>query len=277
MQLAVQPGLDDPWVERADPRPAPEPRTVIEEVSFGVRRGQFIGVVGPSGAGKTTLALTLAGLIPPSTGEVLIGGEPLAGPDPRISLVPQHSQLFNESAAYNQRYADPDADDNELELAARLAQIHDVIAALPDGYETVLGQQGHRLSGGERQRLSIARALLRRPQVLIFDEATGNLDPASEGRLHHALRSVLAARDITLVAVTHRLATVRSADRILLIVDGRLRARGRPTSSGPRRSTAACNGCRTTHDPARLYPMSCTKRSSWRRLRHSNTPSQWAP
>lgn len=226
VRLAVNRGLDVPWEDPAETVPAPTARSVIEDMSFEVRRGEFIGVVGPSGAGKTTLALTLAGLIQPSEGEVLLAGETLAGPDPRIALVPQPSQFFNESVTYNLRYADPEADAEEIERMARVAQVHDVISALPNGYETILGQSGHRLSGGERQRLSITRALLRRPEVLILDEATGHLDSDSEHRLHAALKTILASRDITLIAITHRLVTVRSADRILLVVDGRLQAEG---------------------------------------------------
>jgi ATP-binding cassette subfamily B protein len=142
-----------------------------------------------------------------------------------IGVVSQDPHLFHETVAENLRYAKPDATQAEMEAAARAARIHDVIAAMPDGYRTVVGERGHRLSGGEQQRLAIARMLLKDPAIVILDEATSNLDSENEAAVQQALATALHGR--TSLVIAHRLSTITDADRILVIDDGRLVEQGR--------------------------------------------------
>lgn len=200
-------------------------RDVLERIDLAIAPGETVALVGASGAGKTTLANLIPRLYDVSDGAVLIDGndvrdltlESLRG---AIGAVPQDPHLFHESIGENLRYARPDADDAALEAACRAARIHDTIASLPEGYDTVVGERGYRLSGGEKQRLAIARLLLKNPTIVILDEATSHLDNENEALIQAALDEALDGR--TAVVIAHRLSTVRSADRIAVIADGRI-------------------------------------------------------
>lgn len=200
-------------------------RDVLERIDLAIAPGETVALVGASGAGKTTLANLIPRLYDVSDGAVLIDGndvrdltlESLRG---AIGAVPQDPHLFHESIGENLRYARPDADDADLETACRAARIHDTIASLPEGYDTVVGERGYRLSGGEKQRLAIARLLLKNPAIVILDEATSHLDNENEALIQAALDEALDGR--TAVVIAHRLSTVRSADRIAVIADGRI-------------------------------------------------------
>jgi ATP-binding cassette subfamily B protein len=188
-----------------------------------------VALVGPSGAGKSTLASLLPRLHDPTSGRVTIDGHDLRDLTldslrASIGVVSQDPHLFHDTVAANLRYAKPDATDAELEAAARAARIHDVVAGLPDGYATVVGERGHRFSGGEKQRLAIARVLLRDPAIVVLDEATAHLDAASERLVQQALSEALARRSALVIA--HRLSTIRDADQILVMHRGRIHERG---------------------------------------------------
>ncbi len=200
-------------------------RPVLAGVDLEVAPGEFLALVGASGAGKSTLCLLLAGFYAPWEGRVLVDGEDLRGLDPaayrrRLGMVPQDTLLFDRTVAENLRLGRPDADLAALEAAARAAQAHDFIVALPEGYDTPLGEGGGRLSLGQRQRLTIARALLRDPDLLLLDEATSALDIENEARVQEALAALTAGR--TTVAIAHRLSTLGRADRVAVLEGGRL-------------------------------------------------------
>jgi ATP-binding cassette subfamily B protein len=202
---------------------------ILRGVSFIAEPGQMIALVGPSGAGKTTLSNLIPRLYDVTTGIVHVDGRDvrdltLASLTSAIGVVSQDAHLFHDTIASNLRYARPEATDEELAAACRSARIHDVIAALPDGYETVVGDRGYRMSGGEKQRLAIARVLLKDPAVVILDEATAHLDSETELLIQQALAEALAGR--TSVVIAHRLSTVQAADQILVIDDGRIVERG---------------------------------------------------
>lgn len=200
-------------------------RPAVRNLSFTVRPGQLVALVGPSGAGKTTATYLLARFYDPQAGRVLIDGcdvrefNQLSVAE-QVGMVTQETFLFHDTLRANLLYARPDATTGEVEAACRAAQIHDLIASLPDGYDTVVGERGVRLSGGERQRVSIARALLRDPRLLVLDEATSALDSASERLVRDALARLLPGR--TTVAIAHRLTTVLAADLILVLREGEL-------------------------------------------------------
>ena len=198
---------------------------VLRDMSFTLAPGETVALVGASGAGKTTCANLLMRFWDPQQGTVRIGGcdirdLSLEALRRQVALVPQDVYLFNGSVADNIRLGRPEASDAEIERAARLAQAHDFIAALPRGYATPCGERGARLSGGQRQRIAIARAFLRDAPVLIMDEAVSNLDTESEAALRHAMHEVRRGRTVLIIA--HRPSTIRSAERILLIEDGRI-------------------------------------------------------
>jgi ATP-binding cassette subfamily B protein len=203
---------------------------VLRDVSFDAPPGAFIALVGHSGAGKTTIAHLVPRLYDVTGGRVLIDGHDvrdvtLESLGARISIVNQEPFLFHTSIRQNLRYARPDAADEQIEAAARTANIHDFIAGLPSGYDTIVGERGFRLSGGEKQRVAIARALLKDPAILILDEATSSVDSATERAIQDALDRLTRGR--TVLAIAHRLSTVLAADMILLIDGGRVAESGR--------------------------------------------------
>jgi ATP-binding cassette subfamily B protein len=198
---------------------------VLRGLSLTVRAGETVALVGASGAGKSTTVSLIPRLYDVTSGAVRIDGHDvrdltLDSLRRSIGVVSQDPHLFHESIADNLRYAAPDATDDELVAAARAARIHDTIAALPDGYDTVVGERGYRLSGGEKQRLAIARLLLKDPCIMILDEATSHLDNENEALIQAALDD--AMRDRTAIVIAHRLSTIRSADRIAFVEAGRI-------------------------------------------------------
>jgi ATP-binding cassette subfamily B protein len=214
----------DDVVFRYPDAPAESPAT-LKGVSFAIEPGQYAAFVGPSGAGKTTVSYLVPRLHDVSQGRVLFAGDDvrdlqmdsLIG---AIGIVSQETYLFHATIAENLRYAKPGATDEELEQAARQANIFDTIASFPDGFDTVVGERGYRLSGGEKQRVAIARVLLKDPAVLILDEATSALDTVSERIVQTALDA--AARGRTTIAIAHRLSTVVNADVIFVVDAGRI-------------------------------------------------------
>jgi ATP-binding cassette subfamily B protein len=246
--LAVEPEIVSP----ADPKPLPDPARseirfdgvsffyptrpevqVLRNLSFSVRSGERIAIVGPSGAGKTTIFSLIMRFYDAERGRVLIDGVPVNEADltavrKRISYVPQDPAVFASSIADNIRYGSPEATDEEVRRAARMALASEFIEALPKGYDTNLGERGITLSGGQRQRIAIARALLRNAPILLLDEATSALDAESESLVQTALGRVMQGR--TTLVIAHRLATVLSADRILVLDGGRIVEEGPHTS-----------------------------------------------
>ena len=201
----------------------------IRGVSFAVEPGQLAAIVGPSGSGKTTLSYLVPRLYDADEGEVLIDGQDVreltqASVAGAVGMVTQDTYLLHATVADNLRYAKPDATQDELEAAARAANIHDRILTFEQGYDTVVGERGYRLSGGEKQRLAIARVLLKDPRILILDEATSALDTTSERLVQQALEAATHRR--TTIAIAHRLSTILGADVILTVEDGRVVERG---------------------------------------------------
>jgi ATP-binding cassette subfamily B protein len=214
--------------------PAPEHaepgKDVLSDVSFRAPTGQLTALVGPSGAGKTTITHLVARLYDPDTGAVRIGGDDLRDVTQGslhevVGVVTQDAHMFHDTIRANLAYAKPDASERELTDACRAAQIWDMIRALPDGLDTVVGDRGYRLSGGEKQRIALARLLLKAPTVVVLDEATAHLDSESEAAVQRALKTALAGR--TSLVIAHRLSTIRDADQILVIEAGQVRERGR--------------------------------------------------
>jgi ATP-binding cassette subfamily B protein len=200
-------------------------RDVLDGLSLVLEPGETVALVGASGAGKSTLASLIPRLYDVTTGAVRIDGSDvrdltLASLRRAVGVVSQDPHLFHESIGDNLRYAAPEASDDQIVEACRAARIHDTIAALPDGYDTVVGERGYRLSGGEKQRLAIARLLLKNPAIMILDEATSHLDNDNEAHVQASIEVALSGR--TALVIAHRLSTVRSADRIAVIHHGRI-------------------------------------------------------
>jgi ATP-binding cassette, subfamily B, bacterial len=206
-----------------------ENRWTLEDVSFEVPAGTTTAVVGETGSGKTTVGYLVARLYDVERGAVTIDGidirsATLSSLARTIGVVSQETYLFHASIRENLRFAKPAATDEEIEEAARAARIHDLIASLPDGYDTMVGERGYRFSGGEKQRIAIARTILRNPPVLVLDEATSALDTQTERAVQEALDRL--AENRTTIAIAHRLSTVRDADQILVLDRGRIVERG---------------------------------------------------
>lgn len=202
---------------------------VLKDISFTITAGTMTAVVGPSGAGKTTISSLIPRLYDVTAGSISIGGIDLRDISLQelrdcIGVVPQDPHLFHETIAANLRYAKSDATEDELRAACDAAQILTLIDSLPQGFETVVGERGHRLSGGEKQRLAIARVLLKRPQIVILDEATAHLDSENERLVHQALTAALTGR--TSVVIAHRLSTVKAANQIIVLAGGEIVERG---------------------------------------------------
>jgi ATP-binding cassette, subfamily B, heavy metal transporter len=206
-----------------------ENRQILFDVSFTIPAGRTVAVVGPSGSGKSTLARLLYRFYDVRSGLLTIDGQDVRDVQQTslraaIGIVPQDTVLFNDSIEYNIAYGKPGATHEEIVAAARLAQIHDFVAGLPEGYATPVGERGLKLSGGEKQRVAIARAILKAPHVLIFDEATSALDSKSEKAIQSELAAI--ARNHTTLTIAHRLSTVVDADEILILEQGRIVERG---------------------------------------------------
>src|SRR3954451_9907746 len=209
---------------RYDPR-----RQILRDIDFEVAPGGSLAIVGPSGAGKSTIALLLFRFYDVDGGAIEIDGQDIRDVTQdslrrSIGVVPQDTVLFNDTIFYNIAYGRPEATREEVEAAARLAHIHDFVAALPDGYETMVGERGLKLSGGEKQRVAIARVILKAPRILIFDEATSALDTKTEREIQASLAEV--ATDRTTLVIAHRLSTVVDADQILVLDHGHIVERG---------------------------------------------------
>jgi len=197
----------------------------LEAVSFSIKPGELAALVGPSGAGKTTITYLLPRLYDPTTGNIRLDGNDLRDVSQvslakAIGMVTQEPYLFNDTLRTNLLYAAPHASQAEIEAACRTANIHDFIASLPDGYDTVVGARGYRLSGGEKQRIAIARVILKNPRILVMDEATSSLDSQSEAFIQEALERIMKGR--TSLVIAHRLSTILDADVILVLDHGRI-------------------------------------------------------
>ncbi len=207
-------------------RPA---QAALSHFSLSVAPGETVALVGPSGAGKSTVFQLLLRFYDPASGRIELDGVrtadmALVDLRQRIGIVPQDAVIFSTSALENIRYGKPDATDEETKAAAKAAYAHEFISALPEGYDTFLGERGVRLSGGQRQRIAIARAMLKNSPLLLLDEATSALDAESERMVQAALES--AMKDRTTLVIAHRLATVQQADRILVLDHGQLVEQG---------------------------------------------------
>jgi ATP-binding cassette subfamily B protein len=202
---------------------------VLSDVSFSIKAGETVALVGASGAGKTTVGMLIARLYDVTAGAIRLDGHDVRDLTAEslhaaIGVVSQDPHMFHETVRSNLQYAKADASDDEMATACQAAHIHDIIASLPDGYDTVVGERGYRLSGGEKQRLAIARLLLKNPSVMILDEATSHLDNEGEVLVQHALET--AMRNRTAIVIAHRLSTIRDADRIIVLDSGRVAEQG---------------------------------------------------
>ncbi len=214
--------------ENVDFHYAPD-RQILHDVSFTVPAGRTVGIVGPTGAGKSTLSRLLFRFYDVVDGRIAIDGQDIRDVTQEslrraIGMVPQDTVLFNDTIGYNIAYGRPGATQDDIESAAKLAQLHDFVSRLPLGYDTVVGERGLKLSGGEKQRVAIARTLLKDPPILMLDEATSSLDSRTEAGIQSALRAVSQNR--TTLMIAHRLSTIMHADEILVVNGGRIAERG---------------------------------------------------
>jgi ATP-binding cassette subfamily B protein len=222
--------FDQVWFRYAqDLSAASDGGWTLQDVSFEVPAGTTTAVVGETGSGKTTVGYLVARLYDVERGRVTLDGIDVRGATlsslaRTIGVVSQETYLFHASIKDNLRFAKPEAADEEIESAARAARIHDLIASLPDGYDTMVGERGYRFSGGEKQRIAIARTILRNPPVLVLDEATSALDTQTERAVQEALDRL--AEERTTIAIAHRLSTIRDADQIVVLDRGRIVERG---------------------------------------------------
>jgi ATP-binding cassette, subfamily B, heavy metal transporter len=205
-------------------------RPIIGDLSLSIPPGRTFAIVGPSGAGKSTISRLLYRFYDVTRGRIVIDGQDISKVTQHslraaVGMVPQDTVLFNDTIRYNIRYGRPDATDEQVYEAARLAHIHDFVMSLPQGYDTMVGERGLKLSGGEKQRVSIARTILKSPPILILDEATSALDTRTEQDIQKALRQV--AQNRTTIVIAHRLSTVIDADEIIVLESGRIAERGR--------------------------------------------------
>ncbi|MBT4076223.1 MAG: ATP-binding cassette domain-containing protein, partial [Gammaproteobacteria bacterium] len=206
-----------------------ENREILRDINFKIPAGKKIAVVGPSGAGKSTLARLIFRFYDTTGGQVKISNHAIKSVTQhslrkQIGIVPQDTVLFNESIFYNIQYARPSATRDEVIRVCELADIHDFIESLPEGYDTVVGERGLKLSGGEKQRVSIARVLLKNPPILVFDEATSSLDSKSEKNILTSLNTI--AENKTTLVIAHRLSTIVDADEILVLEHGEIKEQG---------------------------------------------------
>jgi ATP-binding cassette subfamily B protein len=200
-------------------------RTILKNVQFAIEPKQKVAVVGASGSGKSTLVKLLFRFYDPDGGRILIDGQDIrkvsqASLRKAIGIVPQDTVLFNDSIFENVRYGRPTASDGEVEEAIKMAHLDDFIGSLPEGKNTVVGERGLKLSGGEKQRVSIARTILKRPPIMVFDEATSSLDSKTEQAILASLREI--ARDHTSLVIAHRLSTIVDADCIVVLQQGEI-------------------------------------------------------
>jgi ATP-binding cassette subfamily B protein len=207
-----------------------EDRTALKEISFVVEPGKMAALVGHSGAGKTTITSLLPRFYDPQEGAIKVDGIDVREVDlhslrSHIGIVTQETYLFHDTIENNLRYAAVSVSEEEMHAAARAANIHDFIIALPEGYKTIVGERGHKLSGGERQRLAIARVLLKNPRILILDEATSSLDSQNENLIQEALVPLMSGR--TSLVIAHRLSTILAADVIFVVEGGSIVESGR--------------------------------------------------
>jgi ATP-binding cassette subfamily B protein len=224
--------LSDVWfryLKGDGPSSGPDPGWTLAGIDLEVPAGTRAAIVGETGSGKTTLGYLVARLYDAERGAVTIDGTDVrdltfGALADTVGVVSQETYLFHASVRENLRFARPGATDEEIEEAARAAQVHDVIAALPEGYDTVVGERGFRFSGGEKQRIAIARTILRNPPVLVLDEATSALDVQTERAVEQALERLAEGR--TTIVIAHRLSTVRDADQIVVLDGGRITERG---------------------------------------------------
>jgi ATP-binding cassette subfamily B protein len=204
-------------------------RPILTDISFTVAQGETIAIVGPTGAGKSTLSRILFRFYDISTGSVTIDGVDIRNITQKslrraIGIVPQDTVLFNDSIGYNIGYAKQGSSQEEIIAAAKAAQVHDFIKALPTGYDTQVGERGVKLSGGEKQRVAIARTLLKKPAILILDEATSALDSVTEKHIQSALDHI--SQNLTTLVIAHRLSTIVQADKIIVLEHGRIKETG---------------------------------------------------